>query len=160
MRSANQGWRVLHTWGVSSRSTASGWVVMSAMSWMVFFTSTSRARGAVAARDAISWATVSNWSSSTQRCTRPTRSASAPSITSPNTTPANVACGPAMRRSIQVWPPPGWMPICRKRVSNLALRAAMRTSQPSARFMPAPTAAPFTAASVGSGLRAMRRKPS
>ena len=54
MRSANQGWRVLHTWGVSSRSTASGWVVMSAMSWMVFFTSTSSARGAVAARAAIS----------------------------------------------------------------------------------------------------------
>ena len=75
-------------------------------------------------------------------------------------TAANVACGPAMRRNIHVWPPPGWMPICRKRVSNLARRAAMRTSQPSARFIPAPTAAPFTAASVGSGLRAMRRKPS
>ena len=36
----------------------------------------------------------------------------------------------------------------------------MRTSQPSAMFIPAPTAAPFTAASVGSGLRAIRRKPS
>ena len=29
-----------------------------------------------------------------------------------------------------------------------------------ARFIPAPTAAPLTAASVGSGLRAMRRNPS
>ncbi|MGA1505216.1 MAG: hypothetical protein ACO37V_01430 [Ilumatobacteraceae bacterium] len=44
--------------------------------------------------------------------------------------------------------------------SNLALFAAMRTSQPSAKFMPAPTAAPFTAAIVGSGLRATRKKPS
>jgi hypothetical protein len=43
---------------------------------------------------------------------------------------------------------------------ELGPRAARRTSQPSARFMPAPTAAPLTAASVGSGLRAMRRKPS
>ena len=34
-------------------------------------------------------------------------------------------------------------------MSNLARRAAIRTSQPRARFMPAPTAAPLTAASVG-----------
>ena len=38
--------------------------------------------------------------------------------------------------------------------------AASRTSQASARFMPAPTAAPLTAAIVGSGDRATRRKPS
>ena len=65
-----------------------------------------------------------------------------------------------MRRSIHVWPPPGWMPICRNRVSNFARRAAMRTSHPSAMFIPAPTAAPLTAASVGRVLRATRRKPS
>ena len=38
-----------------------------------------------------------------------------------------------------------------KRVSNFARFAAIRTSQPSAMFMPAPTAAPLTAAIVGSG---------
>src|SRR6478609_11774248 len=65
-----------------------------------------------------------------------------------------------MRRNSHVCPPPGCRPICKNRVSNLARRAARRTSQPSARFMPAPTAAPLTAASVGNGLRAMRRKPS
>ena len=47
-----------------------------------------------------------------------------------------------------------------KRVSNLARRPAMRTSHPRARFIPAPTAAPLTAAIVGNGLRATRRKPS
>jgi len=51
---------------------------------------------------AISCAAESNWSSSTQRWTRPTRSASTPSITSPNTTAAMVVCGPAMRRNIHV----------------------------------------------------------
>ena len=45
-------------------------------------------------------------------------------------------------------------------MSNRARRAARRTSHPRARFIPAPTAAPLTAAIVGSGLRAMRRKPS
>ena len=41
-------------------------------------------------------------------------------------------------RSIHVWPPPGWMPSCRNRVSNRADAPARRTSQASARFMPAP----------------------
>ena len=36
----------------------------------------------------------------------------------------------------------------------------MRTSQHSARFIPAPTAAPLTAAIVGKGVRAIRKNPS
>ena len=40
------------------------------------------------------------------------------------------------------------------------IATAMRTSHPKARFSPAPTAAPLTAANVGNSLRAMRRKPS
>ena len=39
MRSANHGWRVLHTCGSSSRSTAAGWSSTSAIAWIVFFTS-------------------------------------------------------------------------------------------------------------------------
>ena len=35
MRSANHGWRVLHSCGSSSRSTAAGWSATSAMSWIV-----------------------------------------------------------------------------------------------------------------------------
>ena len=116
--------------------------------------------GTVAALAANSWATSSSESAGTDRYARPMRSASLPSSTWPNTTAAIAACGPTIRRSIHVWPPPGWIPSWRKRVSSLAVSATMRTSQPSARFMPAPTAAPLTAASVGSGLRAMRRNPS
>ena len=62
-------------------------------------------------------------------------------------------------KSRQVWPPPGWMPIWRKRLSNLALSPATMTSAARAMFIPAPTAAPFTAATTGRGEWAMRRKP-
>ncbi len=87
------------------------------------------------------------------------RSASAPSRTWPNSTIAAVACGPTMRRIIHVCPPPGCSPRSRNRVSNRARRAAIRTSHASARFIPAPTAAPLTAATVGSVERATRRNP-
>ena len=83
-----------------------------------------------------------------------------PSIAAPNSTIAAAAWGPTARSSIQVWPPPGWRPIFTNRVSKRAEVPAMRTSQASARFMPAPTAGPFTAATVGSGERSTRRKPS
>ena len=46
-----------------------------------------------------------------------------------------------------------------KRVSNLARRPATHVT-PEGEFIPAPTAAPLTAAIVGNGLRAARRKPS
>ena len=73
---------------------------------------------------AIACAASASASSSTQRHTRPTRSASPPSSTSPNSTAAaRRPAAPAMRRSIHVWPPPGWSPSWRKRVSNLALVA-------------------------------------
>ena len=100
----------------------------------------------------------SSSSSGTVRHTSPTRSASAASTTSPNSTIAAAAGTPTARSSIQVWPPPGAMPSCRNRVSNRADAPASRTSHASATFMPAPTAAPLTAASVGRGQRAMRRK--
>ena len=51
-------------------------------------------------------------------------------------------------------------PIFTNLVSNLADAPARRTSQASARFIPAPTAAPFTAAIVGNGDRSTRRNPS
>ena len=81
-------------------------------------------------------------------------------MTCEKSTAAFAAWGPVMFWNIHVWPPPGWMPICKKRSSKRADSPAMRTSQISARFMPAPTAAPLTAAMVGSGLRPKRRKPS
>ena len=43
---------------------------------------------------------------------------------------------------------------------NRALRATMRRSHASARFIPAPTAAPFTAATVNNGDRANRKNAS
>ena len=64
-----------------------------------------------------------------------------------------------MFRSRQVCPPPGWMAIWRNRLSNMAERPARITSQASAKFIPAPTAAPFTAATVGRGVWATRRNP-
>jgi len=53
-RSANQGWRVLHSCGVSSRATASGCVCTSAIAARVFLVSITSSRGALAARAAIS----------------------------------------------------------------------------------------------------------
>ncbi len=87
------------------------------------------------------------------------RAASA-SSRSPNSTVAAVAWAPMARCAIQVCPPPGCRPSCKKRVSKRAVRPATRTSQAKARFMPAPTAGPFTAATVASGERATRRKAS
>ena len=130
------------------------------ISWMVRLTARVSSGGPDAARAAMATAVVSSSSSGTHFHTSPTRSASAPSMAWPKTTAAMAACRPATLRNIQVWPPPGWMPRSRKRVSNLADAPASRTSHASARFMPAPTAAPLTAARVGSGLRATRRNPS
>ena len=48
------------------------------------------------------------------------RPRAAPSTRSPNSTIAAAACGPTARSSIQVWPPPGWRPSCRNRVSKRA----------------------------------------
>ena len=116
--------------------------------------------GPAAARAAILNAASRRASSSTHRHTSPTarpRPRRAPRRTA---TMAAVACGPTIRRSIQVCPPPGCSPRWRKRVSNwpAGRRGARRST--SARFMPAPTAAPLTAAMVGSGQRPTRRKPS
>ena len=55
---------------------------------------------------------------------------------SPNSTIAAAACGPTARSSIQVCPPPGCRPICRKRASKRPMSPASRTSHASARFMP------------------------
>ena len=57
-------------------------------------------------------------------------------------------------------PAPGMEAELQETGVELGSAAAMRTSQPSAMFIPAPTAAPLTAAIVGSGLRATRRNPS
>ena len=74
---------------------------------------------------------------------------------------AMVVVRPTMWFSRQVWPPPGCRPICRKRESNRAhCRPATAMSQARTIFMPAPTAAPFTAATVASGEWATRRNPS
>ncbi len=53
-RSANQGCRLLHNCGRSSRATASGWLSMSAMSKIVCLASMASSRGAAAAAAAIS----------------------------------------------------------------------------------------------------------
>ena len=94
--------------------------------------------GAAAARPAMVMASSSRSRSGTQRHTSPMRSASGPSTTWPNSTMAAAAEGPTARSSIQVWPPPGWIPSCRNRVSNRADAPARRTSQARARFMPGP----------------------
>src|ERR1019366_10771785 len=75
---------------------------------------------------------------------------------------ANAAAvwGPTARSSIQVCPPPGWRPIRAKRESNRADSPAMRTSQHKARLNPAPTAGPFTAATVGRVQSRTDKKPS
>ena len=85
----------------------------------------------------------------TLRHTSPSSAARAASTRSPNSVIAAAACGPTSRSSIQTWPPPGWSPIRAKRASNRAEAPAIRTSQQSARLKPAPTAGPFTAATVG-----------
>ena len=56
-------------------------------------------------------------------------------------------------------PPPGWMPTSRKRGSKRALGEHSTTSHASATLPPAPTAGPFTAATVGSGQLAIDSKP-
>ena len=63
------------------------------------------------------------------------------------------------RCSIHVWPPPGWRPIWRKRVSKQAAGGDAHVAS-EARFMPAPTlAAPLTTAASAAGNR-RRRNPS
>ncbi len=159
-RSANSGWSIDQSCTSSSRSTAASCSSMPATSANVALVRRTSSWGAAAARAAMASAAPASSASATQRHTNPIRSASAPSSTSPNSTMAAAADDPTARCSIHVWPPPGWIPSCRKRVSKRAEAPASRTSQASARFMPAPTAAPLTAARVGSGERATRRKPS
>ena len=123
-RSANSGWPSDQTWASSSRSTASSW----SSTWgdvgqRRLGPAGQLRRGASRPGRPARRRRPRSASSSTQRHASPTRSASSPSSTSPNSTTAAAACGPAMRWNIQVWPPPGWMPSCRNRVSNRARRA-------------------------------------
>jgi hypothetical protein len=79
---------------------------------------------------------------------------------SPVSTMAAAACGPTASVSSRVCPPPGCSPIRAKRQSKRAAGLATRMSHANARFSPAPTAGPFTAATVGKVQRWTRRKPS
>ena len=121
-RSANHGWRVLHTCGVELALDRRGVGRRCRPSpGSSVFTSITSSRGATPpARPSLRRRRAAGRrrrSGTRARRARPRRRRS------PRRTPrpAMVACGPTMRRSIQVWPPPGWMPSCRKRVSNLAV---------------------------------------
>ena len=79
----------------------------------------------------------------------PSATARSPSTSSPKSPRAAAASRPATRLIRVKWPPPGWMPIWAKPGSSRAVRETMRRSVARARLRPAPTAAPRTAATVG-----------
>ena len=89
--------------------------------------------------------------------TRPRRSASAASIRSPVKIISQALAIPTTRGRKYVPPQSGCRPRLTKAWANLASVEAMRRSQPSARFMPAPAAAPLTAAMMGWGASRMAR---
>ena len=160
-RGRNQPWPSDQDWRVISVATAVSKSGCQGASRSVAPAAAASAPSAPsAARAANSIACSSSSSSGWHAHARPISAARAPSTGAPNSTIAAAACGPTARSSIHAWPPPGCRPMRRNRVSKRADSPASRTSQASARFRPAPTAGPFTAATVGSGERRTRRNPS
>ena len=145
--------------GVVSRSTDSCETPMVSSFEKVSFVFATRAFGAAAAVVAYSIAVPSSSSSDTHFHASPASAACWPDRRSPKMTMALAVCSSVLFRSLHVWPPPEWIAIWWKRESNLADSPARIMSHASARFMPAPTAAPFTAAIVGSVEWATARKP-
>ena len=137
-----------------SRSTVPGLAVARIEALVAMTTS----RGAAAGPAASSRAAATG--SSATSSASPWRTAASASNRMPNSSDARATCGPTARCNIHVAPPPGWMPSFWNRGSNNAAGPAIRTSAASARFSPAPTAAPLTAAIVGKAQLATARKPS
>jgi hypothetical protein len=79
----------------------------------------------------------------------PSCAARRPEISAPKMPAAAAASAPARPASRPKWPPPGCSPIRRKPLISRASSATMRRSVASIRLIPAPTAAPRTAAMVG-----------
>src|SRR5271168_3857234 len=94
-------------------------------------------------------ASASTLSCGTMRSTTPMRSASAAPIMSPVHSIHAARDSPARRGSRYVPPKSGNNPTFAKFWPNMAWSLAMRISQPSATFIPAPAAGPFTAATTG-----------
>ena len=108
------------------------------------------ARVGLAARPAASVAASAARSpSSTTRETMPRSSASAASSRSPVIIHSSAAAWPSTRASVWVMPESGTRPIAVKAGTNVAERAAIRTSQATASASPAPAAGPLTAAITG-----------
>src|SRR5581483_3515775 len=151
----NSGCSIDQSCWARSRSIASSSSVKNTDARSVSRVRRSSSGGRDASLAATARASAGSSRSETQRHASPASTASRAESDSPSSVSATARRKPTARSSRQQKPPPGWMPTSSQRQSKRALGDTRTTSHASATLMPAPTAGPLTAATVGSRDSAM-----